>query len=43
MKFSPGMVVKRTVTTLPGSILDQAALFGVLKVLYDICLPLISV
>jgi hypothetical protein len=43
MKFSLSMVVKRTVTTLSGSILDQAAFFGVLKVLYDICLPLISI
>ena len=31
------------VTTLSGSILDQAALFGVLKALYDMRLPLISV
>ncbi|MFC2055442.1 hypothetical protein ACFLV7_14270 [Chloroflexota bacterium] len=41
MKFSLGMAVKRMVTTLSGSILDQAILFGVLKVLYNICLPLI--
>ena len=31
------------VTTLSGSILDQAALFGVLKALYDMRMPLISV
>ena len=31
------------VTTLTGSIIDQAALFGVLKALYDMRLPLLSV
>ena len=31
------------VTTLSGSIIDQASLFGVLKALYDMRLPLISV
>lgn len=31
------------VTTLEGQIIDQAALFGVLKALYDMRLPLISV
>ena len=30
-------------TTLKGSIIDQAALFGILKALYDMRLPLISV
>lgn len=34
---------KRTVTTLSGPIVDQAALFGVLKALYDMRLPLVSV
>jgi len=31
------------VTTLSGSIIDQAALFGVLNALYEMRLPLISV
>lgn len=31
------------ITTLSGSIIDQAALFGILKALYDMRLPLISV
>lgn len=30
-------------TTLSGSLIDQAALFGVLKALYDMHLPLLSV
>jgi len=34
---------KRAVTTLSGSLIDQAALFGVLKALYDMRLPLLSV
>ncbi len=34
---------KRAVTTLSGSVIDQAALFGVLKALYDMRLPLLSV
>ena len=34
---------KRAVTTLSGQIMDQAALFGVLKALYDMRLPLLSV
>ena len=34
---------KRTVTSLSGPIIDQAALFGVLKALYDMRLPLLSV
>ena len=34
---------KRAVTTLSGPIIDQAALFGVLKALYDMRLPLLSV
>ena len=34
---------KREVTTLSGPIIDQAALFGVLKALYDMRLPLLSV
>lgn len=33
----------RTVTTLSGPLIDQAALFGVLKALYDMRLPLLSV
>jgi hypothetical protein len=32
-----------TVTVLSGAIIDQAALFGVLKALYDMRFPLISV
>lgn len=34
---------KQTVTTLSGKVIDQAALFGVLKALYDMRLPLLSV
>ena len=34
---------KRDITTLSGLIIDQAALFGVLKALYDMRLPLLSV
>ena len=34
---------KRSITTLSGSTIDQAALFGVLKTLYDMRLPLLSV
>lgn len=34
---------KRMVTVLSGSMIDQAALFGVLKALYDMRLPLLSV
>ena len=34
---------KRAVTTLSGQIMDQAALFGVLKVLYDMRLPLLYI
>ena len=34
---------RKTVTTLSGTIIDQAALFGVLKALYDMRLPLLSV
>jgi hypothetical protein len=34
---------KQAVTTLSGPLIDQAALFGVLKALYDMRLPLISV
>ena len=34
---------KQGVTTLSGKIIDQAALFGVLKALYDMRLPLLSV
>ena len=34
---------KRAITTLSGSLIDQAALFGVLKALYDMRLPLLSV
>jgi hypothetical protein len=31
------------VTTMEGELLDQAALAGVLDVLYSLCLPVISV
>jgi len=34
---------KLAITTLSGSIIDQAALFGVLNALYDMRLPLLSV
>ena len=34
---------KAAVTTLSGPMIDQAALFGVLKALYDMRLPLLSV
>ena len=34
---------KRAITVLSGSTIDQAALFGVLKTLYDMRLPLLSV
>lgn len=34
---------KQAITTLSGPIIDQAALFGVLKALYDMRLPLLSV
>jgi hypothetical protein len=33
----------QAITTLSGAIIDQAALFGVLKALYDMRLPLLSV
>ena len=38
-----GQAGKQAVTTLSGPIIDQAALFGVLKALYDMRLPLLSV
>jgi hypothetical protein len=34
---------KSIITTISGSIIDQAALFGVLNALYDMRLPLLSV
>lgn len=34
---------KKAVTTLSGTLIDQAALFGVLKTLYDLRMPLLSV
>ena len=34
---------KQKLTTLSGTMIDQAALFGVLKALYDMRLPLLSV
>ena len=40
---SSGQVGKTAVTSLSGPIIDQAALFGVLKALYDMRLPLVSV
>jgi hypothetical protein len=33
----------KLITTLSGALIDQAALFGVLKALYDMRLPLLSV
>ena len=33
----------KVITTLSGALIDQAALFGVLKALYDMRLPLLSV
>ena len=40
---STGQEGKQAVTTLSGLVIDQAALFGVLKALYDMRLPLLSV
>lgn len=34
---------KTAVTTLSGPVIDQAALFGVLKAIYDMRMPLVSV
>ena len=34
---------KETVTTLVGHLVDQAALSGVIKALYDLRIPLLSV
>lgn len=34
---------QQVVTSLQGTLIDQAALFGVLMALYDLCLPLLSV
>ena len=34
---------RKAVTTLSGTLIDQAALFGVLNALYDMRLPLLSV
>lgn len=34
---------QQTITTLEGTLIDQAALFGVLMTLYDLRLPLLSV
>ena len=39
----PDQGEKQTITTLSGLLPDQAALFGVLKALYDMRLPLLSV
>lgn len=38
-----GIVGQHPVTILSGPLIDQAALFGVLKALYDLRLPLLSV
>jgi hypothetical protein len=38
----PGQGDKQTITTLSGTFIDQAALIGVLKALYDMRLPLLS-
>ncbi|MFN2195638.1 MAG: hypothetical protein ACK2UW_05890 [Anaerolineales bacterium] len=38
-----GREEKTAITTLTGPLIDQAALFGVLKALYDLRLPLLSV
>jgi len=44
LEISPsGKEEKQAVTTLSGPIIDQAALIGVLKALYDMHLPLLSV
>lgn len=40
---SSGLEATTPATTLSGTVLDQAALFGVLKALYDMRLPLLSV
>jgi hypothetical protein len=41
--YTTEMEAKTFITTLSGPLIDQAALFGVLKALYDMRLPLISV
>ena len=38
-----GQESQHAVSTLTGAMIDQAALFGVLKALYDMRLPLLSV
>jgi len=44
MRISTGSTTgKETVTTLVGHLVDQAALSGVLKALYDLRIPLLSV
>ncbi|MCP4627619.1 MAG: hypothetical protein GY850_29500 [bacterium] len=44
MRISTGSTTgKETVTTLVGYLVDQAALSGVIKALYDLRIPLLSV
>lgn len=44
LKINPPRREEKTaVTSLTGLVIDQAALFGVLKALYDMRLPLLSV
>lgn len=40
---SSGQAGRKDITTLSGVLIDQAALFGVLKALYDMRMPLLSV
>ena len=40
---SSDQVGKKGITVLSGELIDQAALFGVLKALYDLRMPLVSV
>lgn len=44
LKINPAIQEGKTaITSLSGPVIDQAALFGVLKALYDLHLPLLSV
>lgn len=43
MISSSNQAGSKGVTSLTGTVIDQAALFGVLKALYDMRLPLLSV
>ena len=43
LEITPSGKEKKAVTTLSGPIIDQAALIGVIKALYDLHFPLLSV